>query len=75
MTSDKLKSAIQAAWLADEMYSDAVKAAGFKSRWDVPGLVMKINPQLQSAYDDKVEADRRMHEAYKAERALSDDAF
>jgi hypothetical protein len=63
-----LTDAIEAANVADRNFQAAVEAAGFKSRWDVPAMIKCINPQYFAAYDNKVEADRRMGEAFERQR-------
>lgn len=68
MTQQLLAAAIRAAELADEAYSAAVKAAGFKSRWDYDHKVIRAPSPLRDAYDAKVAADEAMHKAFKASR-------
>ena len=47
---------------ADEAYSAAIAAAGFKGRWDMPSDVMRTHDAIREAYAAKVVAD----EAYSA---------
>lgn len=63
-----IKEAMDAANAADDAFERAIKAAGFKSRWDwnqhtTPG------PQfLRDAYGAKVSADNAMHAAFERSR-------
>lgn len=63
-----LQTAIQTANTADENFELAIRAAGFKSRWDwdyrQPGSFVA----LRHAYRNKVEADSAMHAAFEASR-------
>jgi len=68
---DPLGDAIEAANRADEAFQEAVEAAGFKSRWEVPAAAKLTNAGLKAAYDAKVAADLAVHEAFVASRARS----
>jgi hypothetical protein len=59
-----LKWAIAGAYKADEEFTAAVAAAGFKSRWDVPRATMLELEPLRLAYYTKVAADEIMHAAF-----------
>lgn len=67
-----LAEAINAAHSADDTFSAAVLAAGFKSRWDVSSAARLALPALQAAYVAKVDADEAMHAAFAASRADGD---
>lgn len=64
-----LADTISAAYTADRAFETAVKAAGFKSRWDVP--MHGKSPALQSAYKTKVAADATMARAFEESRRVS----
>lgn len=58
-----LAESIAAAYAADRAFEAAVKAAGFKSRWDVP---MHGKPAaLRAAYETKVTADAVVGRAFE----------
>lgn len=64
-----LRDLILQAQAADVAYEATVRAAGYKSRWDVPSKVKHGNSTLHSAYLRKVEADALVHAAWEAQRA------
>jgi hypothetical protein len=53
---------------ADDLYSAAVRAAGFKSRWEMPGDIMRVNDRIREAYCRKVLADVAVHKAFELSR-------
>jgi hypothetical protein len=54
---------------ADIAFAEALRVAGFKSRWD---WMLGTGPkEIEIAYRAKVVADNRMHEAFAADRARS----
>lgn len=57
-----------AAEKADRAFEAAVKAAGYKSRWDVPALVKRNDTALAEAYNRKVLADSAMSVAFQQSR-------
>jgi hypothetical protein len=61
-----LIEAIKAGQVACDAFSDAVKAAGYKSRWD--RLDYEKHPALKAARDAHHEAGRVLHEAFEASR-------
>ena len=63
----KLNEAITAAQTADEAFEAAVKAAGYKSRWDWHKCSTDT-PELLATYDAKVIADRAMGAAFQEAR-------
>jgi hypothetical protein len=64
-----LKEAIEAAQIADDAFEAAIKAAGFKSRWD--WFLRGAPASLVAAYNAKVAADKIMHEKFAANRNQS----
>jgi len=71
-----VRDACHAAYAADDAYEKALKAAGYKSRWDwsapfaVRDLALSDNDAtgltpLQAAYVAKVRADRASHRAWE----------
>lgn len=61
-----ISQAIRDSGIADEAFTAAIKKAGFKSRWD---WFLKDAPDsLRQAYNAKVAADKRMHEAFTESR-------
>ena len=61
-----ISEAMRDAGIADEAFTAAIKKAGFKSRWD---WFLKDAPDsLREAYNAKVAADKRMHEAFTESR-------
>jgi hypothetical protein len=46
---------------ADQAFSDAIHAAGFKGRWDMPSDVMRTHEAIRDAYVAKVMADNAFH--------------
>jgi hypothetical protein len=64
-----LEQAIQAAYDADEAFELAVKAQGYKSRWDIEPI---HSQELRDAYFRKVDADKAMNVAFaESRRAVS----
>ena len=63
-----LAETIAQAYAADKAFSEAVTAAGFKSRWDVSSAQRLARPALQAAYVAKVDADEALHAAFVASR-------
>lgn len=61
-----LKDAIASAQTACDAYSAAVKAAGYKSRWDRIDYVK--HPAVKAARDAHHVAGQAMHEAFVASR-------
>lgn len=59
-----LAESIATAHAADRAFADAVKAAGFKSRWDMHGKPAA----LRAAYETKVAADAAMARAFEESR-------
>jgi hypothetical protein len=53
---------------ADDLYSAAVRAAGFKSRWEMPGDIMRVNDRIREAYNAKVAADAMVRVAFELSR-------
>lgn len=72
-----LQNAMYHANACDDAFEQAVKAAGFKSRWHTPALWQgsatraKADANLVATYDAKVKADWAMHEAFVAARAAA----
>lgn len=64
-----LKDAITAAQAADDAFELAVRASGFKSRWDWNQHLVPGPEALRAAYRNKVTADNAMHAAFEASRA------
>lgn len=60
-----LNEAIAVAQAADDAYSVAVSAAGYKSRWHYDHKVLRAPSPLRDAYDAKVSADDAVHAAFK----------
>jgi hypothetical protein len=56
----------KAAQDADDDYSAAVRAAGYKSRWEYDHKVLRAPSPLRDAYDAKVAADLAMHAWWRA---------
>jgi hypothetical protein len=66
MTNEEFTRRYRAAHDADVAYETAVRAAGFKSRWDVP---RDAKPDaVRRAYQAKVDADVLMHLAWEEMR-------
>jgi hypothetical protein len=67
-----LAEIIATAHKADDAYQAAVRAAGYKSRWDVNLALLsaKAPRELQSAYVAKIEADAAMHLAFVEARKV-----
>lgn len=63
-----LSQAIEAANAADEAFSAACIAAGYKSRWDWNQHVDPGTDELRAAYGAKVDADNAMHAAFAKSR-------
>lgn len=63
-----MQDAIQAAQAADDAFSAAITAAGFKSRWDWDYRKPNSPEFLRVAYRAKVNADAAMHAAFEASR-------
>lgn len=59
-----LAEAIAASNAADEAFEAAIKAAGYKSRWDWS----KNDNRPRAAYEAKVAADAEMHFAFERSR-------
>ena len=68
MTQAEFQAIYRAAHDADDAYSAAVKAHGFKSRWDVMRSDMLNSPDLFAAYSAKRAADDALHDAFAAMR-------
>lgn len=60
--------AIKAAEIADDAFAAAIKAAGFKGRWQLPPDVMRTHEVIREAYGAKVIADNAMHAAFEQSR-------
>lgn len=60
-----LAAAIQAAQCADDAFGAAIKAAGYKSRWD---WRKENDSRPMDAYNAKVAADAAMGRAFEDER-------
>jgi hypothetical protein len=69
MKDHSVALAVKAAELADKAYSEAIAAAGFKSRWELPSDVMRTHNAIREAYCAKVMFDNAMHEAFELSRA------
>ncbi len=67
--SDNLQHAIATAYAADRAYDAALKAAGFKSRWDWHERATG-HDAVRAAFAAKVEADNAMHRAFEVARAM-----
>lgn len=63
-----LPAALKVADLADKAFELAVKAAGFKSRWDWNQHTTPGPEALRAAYRLKVAADNALHAAFVASR-------
>lgn len=63
MTSNALSDAITAASIADVAFAEAARAAGYKTRWDFSVIPVSCQA-LRDAYFAKVDADKRMHDAF-----------
>jgi hypothetical protein len=59
-----ISEAMRDAGIADQAFETAIKKAGFKSRWD--WFLRDAPDSLRDAYNLKVAADKRMHEAFTA---------
>lgn len=56
-----LPETIKKAWAADAAFEAAIRAEGFKSRWDWNHHVTPGSEALRAAYRDKIAADNAMH--------------
>jgi hypothetical protein len=65
---ERLRDAIVKAAIADGAFDYAVKAAGYKSRWDM-GTIPQQSQALRNAYFAKVDADKAMGEAFAEARS------
>lgn len=61
----RCREAIKAAWLADDAYAAAIKAAGLRSRWDVDA---KKYPAVAAARLAMIQAAEIEHQAWEAYR-------
>ena len=73
MTTEQFQATIKAAYTADDAYSAAVFAAGYRSRWDMPATAKRDNAAVSRAYDAKVKADAEMHLAFEQMRMARHD--
>lgn len=64
--NERLANAVKAGQIACDSFSAAVKAAGYKSRWD--RLDYAKHPALAAARDAHHAAGRELHEAFAASR-------
>lgn len=64
----QLDTAIKIAHQADEVFEAAIKAAGYKSRWDWNQHLVPGTDALRAAYRAKVTADNAMHLAFVKSR-------
>jgi hypothetical protein len=62
-----LAETIAQAYAADDAFAAAVKAHGYKSRWDIRNIPQQ-SQALRDAYFAKLDADKAMHEAFEASR-------
>jgi hypothetical protein len=68
----KLAETIRVAAAADDAFEAAVKAAGYKSRWDWPARRGQVGTSaVWVAYYAKVNADNAMHEAFVNSRGAA----
>ena len=65
-----LQEAIKAAQAADRAYDEALRQAGYKTRW----CKHELTPALKAAYDAKVAADEAMGKAFGDSRLSTDSA-
>ena len=63
-----LTDTIKAAHAADEAFSAACIAAGYRSRWDWNRHIDPGTETLRAAYRAKVDADNAMHAAFARSR-------
>lgn len=67
MTGQAISDTYRVALAADNAYDVALKAAGYKSRWDWSRLA-DPRPDLLAAYNAKVAADEAHHVAWEKHR-------
>jgi hypothetical protein len=65
LLQEMLSAAIAKANAADDAFEAAIKAFGYKSRWDWSQLV---DERPYAVYAAKVQADEAMHEAFEKMR-------
>jgi len=68
MTNEEFTRRYRVAHDADVAYEAAVRAAGFKSRWDMLRAEKDKHPAVCQAYDAKVAADALMLDAWEEMR-------
>ena len=68
IANEALANAIAKANAADDYFESAIRAAGYKSRWD---WKVMVDERPLAAYLAKVKADKDMHEAFEKTRQLS----
>jgi hypothetical protein len=68
MTTEGFINLYRKAHDADVAFSQAVSAAGYDSRWDVPRAALSNLGELRDSYYAKIEADEDLHLAFEAMR-------
>ena len=66
--NETLAAAIAKANDADDAFENAIRAAGYKSRWD---WHTALDDRPRAAYVAKVKADENMHEAFEKSRQIN----